>query len=113
MGVGGSTFYDTPDARARDLTIVAEMKTICDEFEAYGYRHAQPSGFGFEYCASHVRFRVFQQTASAVPTRLIPPRSVLDLPICHQLKIHSANQLDPVCVGGFHVGHSLLQSARV
>jgi hypothetical protein len=27
-----------PDARARDLTIVAEMKTICDEFEAYGYR---------------------------------------------------------------------------
>jgi transposase InsO family protein len=27
-----------PDARARDLTIVAEMKTISDEFEAYGYR---------------------------------------------------------------------------
>jgi hypothetical protein len=22
---------------ARDLTIVAEMKTICDQFEAYGY----------------------------------------------------------------------------
>jgi putative transposase len=26
------------DVRARDLTIVAEMKAICDEFEAYGYR---------------------------------------------------------------------------
>ena len=38
MGIGRSTFYDTPDARARDLTIVAEMKMICDEFEAYGYR---------------------------------------------------------------------------
>ena len=38
MAIGRSTFYDTPDARARDLTIVAEMKTICDEFEAYGYR---------------------------------------------------------------------------
>ena len=38
MGIGRSTFYDMPDARARDLTIVAEMKTICDEFEAYGYR---------------------------------------------------------------------------
>ena len=38
MGIGRSTFYDTPDARARDLTIVVEMKTICDEFEAYGYR---------------------------------------------------------------------------
>ena len=38
MAIGRSTFYDMPDARARDLTIVAEMKTICDEFEAYGYR---------------------------------------------------------------------------
>ena len=38
MRIGRSTFYDTPDTRARDLTIVAEMKTICDEFEAYGYR---------------------------------------------------------------------------
>src|SRR5258706_16021552 len=38
VGIGRSTFYDTTDARARDLTIVAEMKTICDEFEAYGYR---------------------------------------------------------------------------
>ena len=38
MAIGRSTFYDMPDARALDLTIVAEMKTICDEFEAYGYR---------------------------------------------------------------------------
>ena len=38
MGFGHSTFYDIPDVRARDLTIVAEMKAICDEFEAYGYR---------------------------------------------------------------------------
>ena len=41
MGIGRSTFYDTPDANARDLTIVAEMKTICDEFEAYGYRRVK------------------------------------------------------------------------
>ncbi len=38
MGIGRSRFYGIPDVRARDLTIVAEMKTICDEFEAYGYR---------------------------------------------------------------------------
>ena len=38
MGIGRSTFYDTPDARASDAIIVAEMKTICDQFEAYGYR---------------------------------------------------------------------------
>jgi hypothetical protein len=29
MGIGRSTFYDTPDARARDLTIVAEMVVPC------------------------------------------------------------------------------------
>jgi len=38
MGIGRSTFYDMPDTRASDAIIVAEMKTICDEFEAYGYR---------------------------------------------------------------------------
>jgi putative transposase len=38
MGIGRSTFYDTPDARASEASIVAEMKMICDEFEAYGYR---------------------------------------------------------------------------
>src|ERR1700730_16412627 len=40
MGIGRSTFYDTPDARASDAIIVAEMKTMCDQFEAYGYRRA-------------------------------------------------------------------------
>jgi putative transposase len=38
MGIGRSRFYGIPDVRARDLTIVTEMKTICDEFEAHGYR---------------------------------------------------------------------------
>ena len=41
MGIGRSsfyTFYDTPDARASEAIVVAEMKTICDAFEAYGYR---------------------------------------------------------------------------
>ena len=37
MGIGRSTFYDTP-GRLSDAIVVAEMKTICDEFEAYGYR---------------------------------------------------------------------------
>jgi putative transposase len=38
MGIGRSTFYDMPNARASDAIVVAEMKAICDEFEAYGYR---------------------------------------------------------------------------
>src|SRR5262249_40456229 len=48
-----------------------------------------------------------------VLTRLIPPRSALELPVSHHLKIHSADQLGPVRLGGFRVGQSLLQSARV
>src|SRR2546430_5781845 len=38
MGIGRSAFYDTLEARARDLSIVAEMKTMCDEFESCAYR---------------------------------------------------------------------------
>ena len=38
MGISRSTFYDTPDVRSSDVAVVAEMKAICDEFEAYGYR---------------------------------------------------------------------------
>jgi helix-turn-helix protein len=38
MGISRSTFYDARDAGASDVAVVAEMKAICDEFEAYGYR---------------------------------------------------------------------------
>ena len=33
-----STFYDMPAAPADEAEIVARMRAICDEFEAYGYR---------------------------------------------------------------------------
>jgi len=38
MGIARSTFYDRPGAGADDATVVAQMKSICDEFETYGYR---------------------------------------------------------------------------
>jgi putative transposase len=38
MGIARSTFYDRPDTGADDATVVAQMKSICDDFEAYGYR---------------------------------------------------------------------------
>jgi putative transposase len=38
MGLPRSTFYDGPAARLDDAEIVGRMQTICDEFEAYGYR---------------------------------------------------------------------------
>ena len=38
MGIARSTYYAEPAAKAADAGIIAEMKAICDEFEAYGYR---------------------------------------------------------------------------
>jgi putative transposase len=38
MGLPRSTFYDVPAVRLDDAEIVHRMQTICDEFEAYGYR---------------------------------------------------------------------------
>ena len=38
MGLPRSTYYDAPAMKADDREIVAAMATICDEFEAYGYR---------------------------------------------------------------------------
>ncbi len=38
MGIARSTYYDEPAACVDTATIVAEMKAICDAFEAYGYR---------------------------------------------------------------------------
>ena len=38
MGLPRSTFYDAPTANLDDTEIVDRIRTICDEFEAYGYR---------------------------------------------------------------------------
>lgn len=38
MGLPRSTFYDAPALKADDAEIIANMITICDEFETYGYR---------------------------------------------------------------------------
>src|SRR5262245_65592064 len=48
-----------------------------------------------------------------VLTRLVAPRSALDLPASHHPKIHSADQLGPACLSGFDASHTLLQSTRV
>src|SRR5258706_10324727 len=38
MGLPRSTFYDAPTVHLDDTEIVDRIRTICDEFEAYGYR---------------------------------------------------------------------------
>src|SRR5438132_3240237 len=71
-GRRGSTAQ--PDGYARDLKLafssllkkvfeVSLWATLIQDPSARRTKDSQPSGFGFEYCASHVRFRVFQQTA--------------------------------------------------
>src|SRR5262249_27118497 len=42
---------------------VSLWATLIQDPSARRTKDSQPSGFGFEYCASNVRFRVFQQTA--------------------------------------------------
>src|SRR6516165_10782391 len=48
---------------------VSLWATLIQDPSARRTKDSQPSGFGFEYCASHVRFRVFQQTARRVGGR--------------------------------------------
>ena len=38
MGLPRSTYYDGPPRKTDDAEIIATMRAICDEFEAYGYR---------------------------------------------------------------------------
>jgi len=38
MGLPRSTYYDGPPRKINDAEIIATMRAICDEFEAYGYR---------------------------------------------------------------------------
>ncbi len=38
MGIARSTFYDAPRVELDDTALIEAMATICDEFEAYGWR---------------------------------------------------------------------------
>ena len=38
MEIARSTFYDRPDTGTDGAAVVSQMKSICDEFETYGYR---------------------------------------------------------------------------
>ena len=38
MGLSRSTYYDAPPMLADDTEIISRIRTVCDEFETYGYR---------------------------------------------------------------------------
>src|SRR5262245_34814036 len=52
-----------PSSLLKKVFEVSLWATLIQDPSARRTKDSQPSGFGFEYCASHVRFRVFQQTA--------------------------------------------------
>src|SRR5262245_63854337 len=52
-----------PSSLLKKVFEVSRWATLIQDPSARRTKDSQPSGFGFEYCASHVRFRVFQQTA--------------------------------------------------
>src|SRR6266404_8618878 len=66
-----------PSSLLKKVFEVSRWATLIQDPSARRTKDSQPSGFGFEYCASHVRFRVFQQTARAdccEPVMVPPPR---------------------------------------
>src|SRR5215471_18504494 len=52
-----------PSSLLKKVFEVSLWERLIQDPSARRTKDSQPSGFGFEYCASHVRFRVFQQTA--------------------------------------------------
>ena len=38
MGLSRSTYYDARPMLADDTEIISRIRTVCDEFETYGYR---------------------------------------------------------------------------
>jgi putative transposase len=55
MGLPRSTFYDAPPAHLDDTEIVGRIRTICDEFEAYGYRRVGAPNSGIKASSSIIR----------------------------------------------------------
>src|SRR5262249_50761230 len=53
----------SPSSLLKKVFEVSRWATLIQDPSARRTKDSQPSGLGFEYCASHVRFRVFQQTA--------------------------------------------------
>jgi hypothetical protein len=54
----------------RKVFEVSRSATLIQDPSARRTKDSQPSGFGFECCASPVRFRVFQQTVRAKSLRI-------------------------------------------
>ena len=59
-----------PSSLLKKVFEVSRWATLIQDPSAQRTKDSQPLGFGFEYCASHVRFRVFQQTVSLTVSQI-------------------------------------------
>jgi hypothetical protein len=84
-----------PSSLLKKVFEVSLWATLIQDPSARRTKDSQPSGFGFEYCASHVRFRVFQQTARADKPQSAPPKP-LPLPKSVAKKLKHGPQIDRV-----------------
>lgn len=69
MGLARSTFYDAPAAHLDDAEIVGRMQTICDEFEAYGYRRVGAELRHQGVIVNHKKIRRLMREHSLQPKR--------------------------------------------
>ena len=69
MGLPRSTFYDMPAARFDDAEIVSRMRTICDEFEAYGYRRVRAELRHHGVVVNHKKIRRLMREYDLQPKR--------------------------------------------
>ena len=99
MGLPRSTFYDMPAARFDDAEIVSRMRTICDEFEAYGYRRVRAELRHHGVVVNHKKIRRLMREYDLQPKRrrryVATTDSNHDLPISPNLLDREFNVAEP------------------
>jgi putative transposase len=69
MRLPRSTFYDAPAAHLDDTEIVDRIRTICDEFEAYGYRRVGAELRHQGIIVNHKKVRRLMRECDLLPKR--------------------------------------------
>lgn len=69
MGIARSTCYDAPATRTGDAELLTAITTICDEFEAYGWRRVQAALRHQGMIANHKRIKRVMREHDLQPRR--------------------------------------------
>jgi putative transposase len=69
MGMARSTYYDRPVVAIDDTALVEAIATICDEFEAYGWRRVRAALRQQGIVANHKKIRRLMREHDLQPKR--------------------------------------------